>query len=100
MSTEACTSTFTVHGLLARAAVEKVMLVAAAVAENAPQVLDVLGTVATATFAGSISVKLASMFGVLGFVMVMVSVVGLFTPTVVGLNDTVAVGGARLVRLK
>src|SRR2546428_424824 len=78
----------------AKPALEKSMWVAAAGAVTVPpQLLTTLGVLATTTFEGRLSTKLALIATTFPLVMLKVRVVDAFTPTVTGLKLVVIDGG-------
>ena len=96
-----CTLTVIVQVPVARAAVVKLIVPAPAVAVTVPpptlQPLTTTGVVATTKFAGKISVKLELIVVEFPFVIPNVTVLGVFTETVVGLKLLAIEGGCKMV---
>ena len=85
------------HVPTGRDALEKLMLLLPAVAVTVPpQVFVTPGVAATTKLSGKVSVKLASTAITLGLVTLKVSVLGVFTATVVGLKLLVMRRGSRI----
>lgn len=96
LSTALETLTVIVQAPTGRAALVKLTLPAPAVAVTVPpQVLVTPGVAATTSPTGKVSVKLASTAITLGLVTLKVSVLGVFTATVVGLKLLVIFSGSR-----